>query len=156
MGYEYGRALDLAILSWGSITCIEDDRANQAVSWVAGHVGEDDPDLPETSRLLTSCAEMDFSGDPRLIFVTLADLSDLEVSQQNLQLIKQESEARYRMDAITFYTSFSDFLSRVKANVQAASESGLSKTESHMRHEILNGIKDLQSHIWYVSPKEDN
>lgn len=144
--YEYSRALDLAILTWGSTVCIDTDRGARAISWISEHIDQQDPDLGEASRLLSACANIDFSTDPRLIFVTLSDLADVDLSRRNLAILKHEAEILNRMDGATFYASFNAFLGRLKDKMRDASPTVLTATEQDMHRRILEGIRNLQMH----------
>lgn len=144
--YEYSRALDLAILTWGSTVCIDTDRGGRAISWISDHLDQNDPDLGEVARLLSGCANVDFSADPRLILVTLADLADIDLSRHNLAILKNEAVIRHRMDGSTFYASFNEFLRRLKGKMRDVSPTMLSAIELHMHRSILEGIRSLQMH----------
>lgn len=142
--YEYSRALDLAILTWGSTVCIDTDRGGRAISWISDHLDQNDPDLGEASRLLSACANIDFSTDPRLIFVTLADLADVDLSRRNLAILKYEAEILHRMNGATFHASFNAFLGRLKDKMRGVSPTVLTATEQDMHRRILEGIRNLQ------------
>lgn len=149
--YDYSRALDIAILAWGSTLCID---GALAISWANNHLDRDDPDLGEVNRILNGCAEIDPSLDPRLLLTTLGDLADVELSKHNFSMIKRDFLIQHRMDVRTFYTSFGEFLFRLKDRLRNAPTNNLNAKEQQMLRGILEGIRSLQFHMLDEENKE--
>lgn len=144
--YRYSRALDLAILAWSTSAVMDQDRGAHAKNWLSNTLGEDVGDA-ELSGLIDDCAQINLSGDARLLLISLSDLIDFDRSIANVDLIRSDAKFQFRMDDATFYLSFNDYLSRLKGKLQTSGLIGLSAREETALDAIKFGLGRLQCHI---------
>lgn len=142
--YPYDRALDLAVLSRTAVLDLSKKRDETAIRWLADKVGEDDPDLPGARRLLASCITYDLSEDPRLVLASLGHLCHPQDVIGDIALIREEAYRYYRLDDVSFYSSFDDSLSRLNARLRDQEHGDLDPNERDTLQNIRKGIARIR------------